>query len=126
MSNVTRLLKRHAKWEKQREKYYKREESNPVSSSQWQNSDDEGVAIGQEAIELLRQPVKVWTCAVKTPDSPGLVATVHATEDECFEWLRDNYDPEGDADDEPPVAIVGHLEDEGYLIHIDVHEITRP
>jgi len=71
----------------------------------------------------LGQPIKVWTCAVKTPDSPGLIATVHATEDECFEWLRDNHDPEGEADDEPPVAIVGHLEDWGYLIHIDVHEM---
>lgn len=127
MTDTNTLLKRHKAWRKGRKKLSKMESKGDFpSSSQWQNSDDEGVQIGEEAIELLRQPIKVWTCAIKTPDTPGVFAWVFNTEDEIFEALRESYDEDGEADDEPPVAIVGHLEDRGYEIDIDVQEVARP
>jgi hypothetical protein len=129
MSDTTTLLKRHKAWRKGRKKLSKMEGKGDFpSSSQWQNSDDEGVQIGEEAIELLRQPVKIWTLALADDDRPDmhpLRVTVHPTEEACWEHLREQYDPEGMADDEPPVAIVGHLENEGWVINIDVHEVSR-
>lgn len=125
---IKQLLKRHDDWDTERAKLHERDGDgeNPVSSSEWQNSDDEGSSLATLLADALRQPITVWTCTVKTPDSPGIVTWVRTTEEECWESLRENYDPEGEADDEPPVAIVGHLEDDGYVINIDVQEVARP
>ena len=125
MSDVTTLLARYDTWHNERSELHGRDGSgeHPVSSSEWQGSDDEGAELAIDLAAALRAPREVWTAAVKTPYNPTPVATVHKTEGECFEHLREYYDPEGDADDEPPVAIVSHLEEDGYYINVDVHQL---
>ena len=124
---ITEALARYTEWDTKKQALHVREghPENSPSADEWADSDDEGVELTHILAELLRRPITVWTCAVSGPDTPGLVATVHATEEECWEHLREHYDPEGMADDEPPVAIVAHLEDVGWLINVDVHEVAR-
>lgn len=123
MHTITEALARYDAWDKDRDELSEQEGSGDFpSSSSWEGSDDEGVELAHIFAGLLRQPIKVWTCAVA---QVALVVTVHPSEEACFEHLRDTYDPEGMADDEPPVAIVGYLQNEGWLVDIDVHEIPR-
>jgi hypothetical protein len=123
MHTITEALARYDEWDKDRDELSEAEGSGHFpSSSSWEGSDDEGVELAHIFAGLLREPIKVWTCVVA---QVAPVVTVHATEDECFEHLRNTYDPEGMSDDEPPVAIVSHLQSEGWVVDIDVHEVTR-
>lgn len=127
MIDINTLLKQYDEWEDERSRLGVADGTDDSpSSSQWQNSDDGAFSLLEQAIIALRQPLTIWTCSVKSPDSAGMVATVHATEEDCWESLRENYDPEGMVlADAEPVGVVSALEDEGYVIHIDVHEVTR-
>jgi hypothetical protein len=124
MTDIDTLLKSYDTWASEKEQLHIREghPDHSPSSSEWADNDDEGVELAHALAAALRQPVKVWTCAVA---QVAAVVTVHTSEEACFEHLRNTYDPEGMADDEPPVAIVGHLQNEGWLVDIDVHELTR-
>lgn len=125
MTDIKALLERYDQWETAKEALHIAEGTDDSpSSSQWADSDDEGVELARLLASALRQPIKVWTCAINSPNTPGVFAWVFNTEDECFEALRESYDEEGEADDEPPVAIVGYLENRGYDIDIDVEEVT--
>ena len=122
------FLTRYNKWETGRAALSEAEGSGDYpSSSSWEDSDDEGVELARIAAHILTQPHQVWVMAVTETGMLGVKTvnvTVHPTEEACWESLRENYDPEGEADDQPPVAIVGFLENEqGLTIQIDVHTI---
>lgn len=128
MTDIKTLLQRYDAWETAKEALHIAEGTDDSpSSSQWADSDDEGVELARLLASALRQPVKVWTLTVvddQTVKAP-LTVTIHASEEACWESLRENYDPEGLADDEPPVAIVSYLENEqGLTIGIDVQEVS--
>lgn len=171
MYDINALLARYDEWDRERQEFYSREEDNPVSSSSWESSDDEGSSLAHDFAAALRQEVLCLTCkepvglrwihprsngnhgSIECGTGDGSIATAsdtpvpvpvvrrpiwtctvwgggrettttaHLTEEACWESLRLNYDPDGPLD-EPPVAIVGRLEEEqGLTIDIDVHEI---
>lgn len=129
MTTSTEFFTQFTDWEADRTDLQERdgEGINPVSSSEWHDSDDAGFGLLQDAVHLLRQPVKIWSLTIGGPGYGRTATTsLHLTEEACWESLRENYDDEGECDKEPPVAIVAWLEDRmGFSIHIDVHEVTR-
>lgn len=176
MTDIGELLAQYDVWDTARDRASARESTDhPVSSSTWEDSDDEGVDLAHQFAGALRQevlclvckepirlgwihprsngnhgsiecgtgdgsiatasntpvpvpprpvePRQIWTCRVFDRENEEDTVTVHATEEQCWESLRETYDPYGPLD-EPPVAIVERLEEEKNLrIEIDVHEI---
>lgn len=121
-TTITETLARFDNWEKRRGDT---STSRLATPDDWQISDDEGVDLARDLAGILRQPLKVWTCRVMDRENDEDTVTVHATEEACWESLRENYDPEGLSDDEPPVAIVAYLEATNDMrIDIDVHEVS--
>ena len=93
---------------------------NPVSSSQWQSSDDEGVELAGSLASALREKRKVWTALVTNrPDGPAVVS-LHATEEEAIESIEERF---GDDVERTSEGIVTDLENWGYTITVDVHEV---
>lgn len=64
--------------------------------------------------------MKITTLTVDTDDT--IITTVHRNEAEAIEYLRENYDPDGDFGDDD--EIVQHLCNNGLCIYIEDHPLS--
>jgi hypothetical protein len=67
--------------------------------------------------------VEVWSLLVYNRTEGPPVVTVHANEDECVEFFRECYDPEGEGQDMEFNDLVDSL---SMSFAIDVHKVTIP
>lgn len=82
-----------------------------------------------KCLELAQQPrllpneVEVWTLTVDDGGTDQHVVTVHATQDECFETFRLNYDQSAEYADVPNAFLEDHISERFW---IDSHVVTVP